>query len=144
MKALSIKQPWAHAIVMRWKDVENRSRRTSHRGWFAVHASKTPHRKARYPRGWKTPDVDDLPKSAIVGVAWLEEVVTPHKSPWFYRPPRGEKNYAYVLKRARRLKEPIEDVDGALGFWDVPPGLARKIRRQLPGVDFKRKHPGAI
>jgi hypothetical protein len=61
-----------------------------------------------------------------------------------YRPPRGEKNYAYVLKRARRLKEPIEDVDGALGFWDVPPGLARKIRRQLPGVDFKRKHPGAI
>jgi len=94
MKALSIKQPWAHAIVMRWKDVENRSQWRSHRGWFAVHASKRPNRKARYPRGWRTPDVDDLPNSAIAGVAWLEEVVTP-------------------------------------------------IRRQLPGVDFKKKHPDA-
>ena len=140
MKALSIKQPWAHAIVMRWKDVENRSRRTSHRGWFAVHASQTPNKKARYPRGWKTPDIPKLQTSAIVGIAWLQKVVTPHKSPWFYRPGRGETNHAYVLTEAHRLSTPL-DCDGKLGFWNVPPRLARDIRRQLPGVDFKRKPP---
>ena len=39
MKALSSKQPWAQLIIMGAKDVDNRSRRTSFRGRFAVHVS---------------------------------------------------------------------------------------------------------
>src|SRR5580765_3643085 len=125
MKALSVRQPWAHAIVHKWKDVENRSWRTSHRGWLVIHASGTREGKARYPRGWKTPDVKTLPTSAIVGVAWLDDVVTPHKSPWFYKPGKGEKNFAWVLdlKRAHRLQSPIER-KGKLGVWDLPPKVA--------------------
>lgn len=42
MKALSIKQPLAQLIIMGAKDVENRSRRTSFRGRFAVHVSLKP------------------------------------------------------------------------------------------------------
>jgi hypothetical protein len=40
MKALTVKQPWAWAIVMGYKDVENRSRRTNHRGPLLIHAAK--------------------------------------------------------------------------------------------------------
>ena len=38
LKALTIKQPWAWAIVAGHKDVENRSWSTPYRGWIVVHA----------------------------------------------------------------------------------------------------------
>lgn len=40
MKALSIWQPWAYAIIHSGKDVENRFWYTSHRGPLLIHASK--------------------------------------------------------------------------------------------------------
>lgn len=40
MKAISIRQPWAGAVALGWKDVENRSRMISHRGLFLVHAGQ--------------------------------------------------------------------------------------------------------
>jgi hypothetical protein len=42
MKALSIKQPWVHAILHEGKDIENRSWQRSFRGWLALHASAHP------------------------------------------------------------------------------------------------------
>lgn len=38
-KALTVKQPWAWAIVRGGKDVENRSQRTKHRGRIFIHSS---------------------------------------------------------------------------------------------------------
>lgn len=40
MKALSIRQPWAGAVVNGWKPVENRTRMIGHRGLLLVHASQ--------------------------------------------------------------------------------------------------------
>ncbi|MCP4687042.1 MAG: ASCH domain-containing protein, partial [Desulfobacterales bacterium] len=40
MKALSIRQPWAWLIANGYKDIENRSWRTSFRGEFLIHAGK--------------------------------------------------------------------------------------------------------
>jgi len=40
MRALTVRQPWAAAIVLAGKDVENRTWATSHRGLLAVHAGK--------------------------------------------------------------------------------------------------------
>lgn len=40
MRALSIRQPWAWAIVHAGKRVENRSRNTNIRGHFLIHAAK--------------------------------------------------------------------------------------------------------
>ena len=40
MKVLSIKQPWASAIVYGLKDVENRNWQTSYRGPILIHSSK--------------------------------------------------------------------------------------------------------
>lgn len=39
--------------------------------------------------------------------------------------------YAFVLKRVRKLKEPILEVKGALGFWEVPAVLAALIEERL-------------
>lgn len=41
MKALSIKQPWAFAILNCDKDIENRTWQTHYRGPILVHAGKT-------------------------------------------------------------------------------------------------------
>lgn len=38
MKALTVKNPWAWAIIHGGKDVENRSRPTKHRGQLYIHA----------------------------------------------------------------------------------------------------------
>jgi len=47
IKALTIRQPWAFAILNLGKDVENRSWRTRHRGPLLIHAAA---RSARNPR----------------------------------------------------------------------------------------------
>lgn len=39
-KALTVRQPWSHAIIHGGKNVENRSRPTSHRGRLYIHAGK--------------------------------------------------------------------------------------------------------
>jgi hypothetical protein len=39
-RALTVKNPWAWAIIHAGKDVENRSRPTSHRGRLYIHAGK--------------------------------------------------------------------------------------------------------
>jgi hypothetical protein len=54
MKALSIKQPWVHAILHEGKDIENRSWRRDFRGWLALHAAAQPRRNAVFPRGTGT------------------------------------------------------------------------------------------
>ena len=38
MKALTVKQPWVHAILHEGKDIENRSWQCSFRDWLALHA----------------------------------------------------------------------------------------------------------
>jgi hypothetical protein len=40
VKALSLRQPWAYAVVHLGKHIENRHWNTSHRGDFLIHASK--------------------------------------------------------------------------------------------------------
>lgn len=40
MIALSIRQPWAGAVALGWKPVENRGRMLSHRGLFLIHAGQ--------------------------------------------------------------------------------------------------------
>lgn len=41
MKALSLWEPWASLVAIGAKKIETRSWETRHRGWLAIHASKT-------------------------------------------------------------------------------------------------------
>lgn len=136
MKALSIKQPWVHAILHLGKDLENRTWKTKHRGWIALHASASIHKEAEYPGRLKIPGRESLDTSAICGMARIVEVVEKSRSKWFHVPEDGSTNYGWVLADVTILKEPIP-CKGGLGLWKVPPAVVQKINKQLPGIDFK-------
>ncbi len=131
MKALSIKQPWVHAILHEGKDIENRSWQRDFRGWLAIHASSQPNRYAEFPRGIRVPDFRTLDYSAICGVARVVDIVSKSRSKWFWHPDDGSTNYGWVLADATPLKTPIP-CSGALNLWEVPPKAFLEIQRQLP------------
>jgi len=129
LKAITVKPVWAWAIIHAGKNIENRSWRTQIRGSVAIHASKNLTRseyeesKQQLPRRWRKelPAYEDLPRGVIIGVAELVDCVTESKSPWF----NGD--FGFVLQNQRPVK-PIP-CPGALGFWNLPPEIERKIRK---------------
>jgi hypothetical protein len=122
MKVLSVRQPWAMAIVLGLKDIENRTRGTSHRGRFLVHATKwRSFAECVEALDFIRPRVSvsefgrllaSLPTGQIIGVASIDGVVSFSSSRWFVGP------VGYSLNRAQAAKvKPIE-IKGRLGFWD--------------------------
>ncbi|MBZ9985710.1 hypothetical protein LB572_01220 [Mesorhizobium sp. BH1-1-5] len=129
--ALSVRQPWAYAIVMGWKPVENRSWRSPNpalkfRGEFAVHASQG---MTRYEYedaaslfaalGYVCPAPAELLRGGIVGTAKVVDIVKEHDSPWFSGP-RG-----LVLADARTVD--FVPSSGALGFFEWKPMNATDV-----------------
>ncbi|MDG4874127.1 hypothetical protein P9273_03320 [Mesorhizobium sp. WSM4935] len=120
--ALSVRQPWAHCLMMSWKPVENRSWRAGNpglkfRGDFAIHAS-TGMTRDEYQDcaglcralGFQCPPPAELARGGIVGVGTVVDIVTEFDSPWFFGP-KG-----LIVADAR----PVEfiPVGGQLGFFD--------------------------
>ena len=130
MRAISIQQPWAWAIVYAGKDVENRTWNSHYRGSLAIHAPAKSQRDHWWPRGVQRPDEDDLHLSAIIGTVDLIDVVERSRSKWFGGP------FGLVLANPRPLLRPIS-CKGGLGLWAVPENLLRSIRRQLRLADPK-------
>ena len=119
MKALSVRQPWAHLIVSGNKDVENRTWRTSYRGSLLILASKTVDRDAcaYFAREYRKAGFDwpsALPTGGIVGIVNLVNCVTESDSDWFDGP------IGWLLEDAREL--PFTPWRGRLGLFDVPTG----------------------
>jgi hypothetical protein len=84
MKALSIRQPWAWAIICAGKNIENRTRRTNFRGTIAVHASAKPRREWEFPPcTLKPPPKDKWLLGAIIGFVDLIDCVEYHRSKWY-------------------------------------------------------------
>lgn len=124
MRAITIRQPWAWAIVWGTKDIENRTQPwpwNCHHGPVAIHAA-TGCTRAEYAEardyclhlGLDVPPLAELPRGAVVGMAQLEQVVTATDSPWFNGP------YGLVLTGRRALSHPIP-AKGALGLWAWKP-----------------------
>lgn len=123
--ALSVRQPWAWAIIHAGKDIENRSwQAVNHglrqRGRIAVHAAKGMTRDEYLDAsefmaslGVTCPAPHALLRGGIIGSVEVEDVVSQSASPWFFGP-RG-----LVL----RHPEPCEFVPavGALGYFRWQP-----------------------
>lgn len=96
--ALSVRQPWATAIVHLGKTIENRSWRRPNpglefRGPICIHAAKGMTRDeyedaADFIRrvGGDCPLPDALPRGGIIGTANVVDVVRESDSPWFMGP----------------------------------------------------------
>jgi len=119
-KALSVRQPWAWAIL-NGKDIENRSiaavRHGMKTGRIALHASKgmtqDEYESARdfmESIGISCPRPDELIRGAIIGVVTVTEIVAEHKSPWFFGP-RG-------LVLSDQVEVSPIPAQGALGYFD--------------------------
>ena len=123
--ALSIRQPWAWAIIHAGKDIENREWPTRFRGPVCIHASKgmtrdeyncfirtihTVSLTRPFPTGTMVPAMPDLERGGIIGVAEIVDCVQSSDSPWFFG------RYGFVLRNARAV--PFMPVKGALGFFD--------------------------
>ena len=141
MKALTIKEPWATAIVRGWKRVENRTwRQESIIGeLIAIHAGKTPdtarqraicEMTARREDPANPHDRSLEAPGCIVGFARVEDVVDydPRENlvicfdepTWFTGP------YGYLLSEVSYLETPIP-CKGALRFWEVPEEVLEQI-----------------
>lgn len=144
--ALSVRQPWAWAIIHAGKDIENRSwQAVNHslrqRGRIAVHAAKGMTREEyddasgfmRQVIGIECPKPGDLLRGGIIGSVEVVDVVKESGSPWFFGP-RG-----LVLRSPR----PCEFIPahGALGYFkwfratpDIVPPPARWMLPEVVAV----------
>lgn len=119
MKALTIRQPWAWAIVAGYKHVENRSRRTNYRGPILIHAGAQLD-SAGFKFLWrvglykKLPA--DLPTGGLIGTVQVVDCISRSESEWAF-----PGNWHWVLKRPREFKK-ILVCRGRLGFLE--PGVS--------------------
>lgn len=153
--AISVRQPWAWAIIYGGKDIENRrwsvyspSRRFT--GRVAIHASsgmtRNEYREAAEfmeKLGVTCPPAVDLVRGAIIGTVEIIGSVTrvsrPTTSKWFVG------RFGLVLRGPEPIPEPIP-VSGQLGFfkWErngkiMPP--AKWMLPVTPSESIKRRNP---
>lgn len=127
--AISVRQPWAWAIIYAGKDIENRSwgpmnisRRQHIRGRVCIHAAKG-MTKAEYAdgagfiervTGKPCPRADELVRGAIIGTVVVKDGINERnpaaKSPWFMGP------YGLVLQDPQPILVPVR-VNGELGWF---------------------------
>lgn len=93
LRALSVRQPWAHALIYLRKDVENRKRRHSHRGLTLIHASMTmtldewsEAREFIHGLGLRLPPIPVLDRGGIIGAVDVLDCVEESDSRWFFGP----------------------------------------------------------
>lgn len=134
MKALSIKQPWAHCILHEGKTVENRSWSTKYRGPILLHAGKRPDNGCRRiieaQHGIIIPE--DLPAGGIVGIANLVDVIQLDPRPGSNLNRRERQllaagwaepgQYHWILQNIGEL--PFHPWKGQLGLFEIHPPLS--------------------
>jgi len=133
MKVLSVRQPWAYLIVAGYKDIENRTWYTGHRGPLLIQASKGVDpddfmpKQREYIESAGIVIPEDLPRGAIVGSATLTNVYSDGRdeelqdlmflrgqdgNPWFEGP------YGFEMADAVQFHQPIP-YRGSLGIREA-------------------------
>lgn len=152
---LTLHQPWASAIVLGPKRVENRgwapSRRLVEQGLFlAIHAGNTLDKRAAldlvhsedWPEAPRSPRA--YPLGCILGVAQVLEVVSLERDPMhpIADDPWAIGTWCWRLADVWRLSEPVA-CKGAQGLWPVSRELGALIRSRAirPGMDAPAAAP---
>lgn len=118
MKALTVCQPWAWAIVHHTKRIENRSWATSYRGPIAIHAGKSRAHMTRYLSDWTRPPTQkQLVFGAVIGVGYLVDIVPPDdQAVWDNVWAEGP--WCWIIGCVRPLKKPVR-LRGRQGLFDI-------------------------
>jgi hypothetical protein len=125
VKALTVKNPWAWAIIHGGKDVENRSRPTKHRGQLYIHAGK----------GWAQEGIQFLRRrnvhtasgftdaGKVIGTVDLVDCHHADDCGQFHKAGTCSEwamtdHYHWVLANPRPLACPFPET-GKLGLWNL-------------------------
>lgn len=127
--ALTLKQPWASAVVELGKDIENRSWTTPFRGRFAIHAGKSidPDGDAVSERLRQR-----LPSGCVIAVATLRDVVRDSDSEW-----AREGQYHWVLEDVTGLSVPVPCI-GRQMMFKLPLDVESAVVAALAPCDGQR------
>jgi hypothetical protein len=148
LRALTVRQPWAGAIMWFGKTVENRTRRTGYRGPLLIHAGLHAPEWHDFlivrdtalgvPVNW-----DDARRTlgAILGLATVtgchhaDDCATDGKSPRErHCSPWAQPGQFHIeMSDPRPLREPVP-CRGALGLWRLPADAEKAVREQMEGT----------
>ncbi len=135
-RALTVKQPWAWAIVTGYKDVENRKRLTRLREPLLIHAGLR-FSDAGFDfldrHGIAYPPKCDLATGALVGTVELTDCINDSGSPW------AELGYwHWVLTRPVEFRTPIRQ-KGSLGFFEPTLTTRRLHAAKAQAIHHRRR-----
>lgn len=162
MRALTVKQPWAHFIAKQQKTVENRTWPTDYRGLLAIHAGaysgwdKGAESSPVALEAWKhwAGTVNGIVRTPLTrgdaasfftfgAVIAVAELAGCHFGPDFAgmcgatrplcSPWAVRDQWHWVLEGVRRLDEPVP-VRGKLGLWRLSEDAEKAVREQLEEV----------
>lgn len=163
MKALTLVQPWAWAVIHAGKDVENRTWRPPESllgQRFAIHAGKgwdEDGYRWLLDRGLHPPSRDRITRGAVVGSAVLSGIIeggTVVRG--VVRPGRRDglameaacchvdlggwyaSRVGWILRDVVALQV-VEDCRGYQGLWPLPPGLASMVEADSVGDGVGRR-----
>lgn len=131
MKALTVRQPWAWAIVMGYKNVENRARPTNHRGPLLIHAAKqidVGGFHSLWELGIYRKLPDELTLGALVGQVEVVDCVTNDESRW-----AEPGAWHWILDRPKEFNTPLS-CKGSLGLFTPDVGgnaLGQTLRHAI-------------
>lgn len=139
MTVLSVRQPWAWALIHGGKDVENRNWPTNFRGTLAIHAGKTfdmtndefcdmgnglygqpfTDLALGYAQAYNVGEDD--PRGAIIGTVEVYDCVPDSvcQSRW---KAEGYDFFCWLVRNPKALRDPIP-MKGRLGLFHVPDSL---------------------
>jgi len=133
MKAISVRQPWAWAIIYAGKDVENRTPNTIAR-WkslvglrIAIHASslmplqqwEDVAKFMDHKLGISPPEPNELERGGIIGFVDVVDIVKSSKSKWFEK---GQ--HALLLTNPKPVSK-ILLCKGNSSIFNAPDGMDR-------------------
>ena len=140
MLCLSIRQPYAWAIVEGVKRIENRSWKTAHRGRILIHAGISPAEiHGTRPADWQAkgmPTLDSFDKLAyrgfILGSVRIVDIVPVEKINPFLRENHGQKHFAsgplcWLLADPIKFTSPIPML-GKLSLFQVEDSILPEVR----------------
>ncbi|MCV2395955.1 hypothetical protein OEB99_16690 [Actinotalea sp. M2MS4P-6] len=148
LRAITVKQPWAWAIIHGGKDVENRTRNIAgtYRGLVAIHAGLTDDEsdlssaltRAAWVQWWteaREAGVDVGPQ--LGHVLAVAELVDVHEAPppevqWCGCSRWAERFFVHhlVLANVRPLPTPVP-ARGFLSLWTLPDDVEAAVREQV-------------
>lgn len=140
-KALSVQQPHSYLILCGEKKIENRSKRTTHRGPVVIHAgaNRTLVRQYRREYGEELLPEDLFSYGCLIGVVDIvavEEMNADLEEDFWAGGP-----YCWRLENPRFFREPIPS-SGRLGVYPLAAEESRKVEEQIREAKESDIYPG--